>query len=578
MHTPISNLYRQLLKRFNFSIGGYSNPEKEVSDFFYKLCKNELVYQNESIRVLMFGFAQLSFNDINEIDLDKWETKPLSKFNYFDYSSGYAEVLLSLYIHCLNEICNNRRATNIISENIRRDINLRVIVDKTETEFLFRENKRLEALEIIVPGKSIFNDCNQMAYINSFIDSNDSEIECFVIQDEEFEHEYKIDPDSQSKYKKCYEELALKVLKVQPKDFLAAIDTYLPSKSVQERIKHKTLRNPDANLADIIAVAYSASLFCYFFDCHVEYFVSVSNVSLNKKYSLGSLAVGVKNGEELTFDERAMFSIISNHIASNLSAQIIFENNKEIKRKSLRRELKNRYNYIKDIKPAKPLHGTEKIEDAQFKEISKFVADNEFAFSKDFNERLAHLKHENGNYISKYCLLELKENEFCGCKVNKPLHLFSKMNIVDPKCHFPIGNMLLINIPFISGIFEKLTEKKRVAFDVISDCEIKNKMIDKNQIIFDVEYTEDFPVDDFYKKLKRSHPGDLIATYFIENYSLLDAHGIFKIVDNDGKEIFNSREMINMVIDKKLILNEGHFVSDSADLKNLKLIFVNELI
>lgn len=572
MHTPISNLYRQLLKRFNFSIGGYSNPEKEVSDFFYKLCKNELVYQNESIRVLMFGFAQLSFNDINEIDLDKWETKPLSKFNYFDYSSGYAEVLLSLYIHCLNEICNNRRATNIISENIRRDINLRVIVDKTETEFLFRENKRLEALEIIVPGKSIFNDCNQMAYINSFIDSNDSEIECFVTQDDEFEHEYKIDPDSQSKYKKCYEELALKVLKVQPKDFLAGIDTYLPSKSVQERIKHRTLRNPDANLADIIAVAYSASLFCYFFDCHVEYFVSVSNVSLNKKYSLGSLAVGVKNGEELTFDERAMFSIISNHIASNLSAQIIFDNNKEIKRKSLRAKLKNTYNSLKEAAP-EPLHGTEEINDTQFDEIKKIVTDNEPIFSKGFVKYLDDLKKENSNYISKYCLLELKVNEFCSCKIKKAPHQFSKLKVDEPKCHNPIGNMSLINIPFINGIFSKLTEKR----DGIA-CEIKDKKIDGNKIIFEVKYSKDFPIEDFYKKLKISHPGNLIATYFIENYSLLDAHGIFKIVDNDDKEIFNSREMINMVVDKKLILNESHFVSNSTDLKNLMLIFVNELI
>lgn len=572
MYSPISNLYRQLLRRFNFSIGGYSDPEKEVSNFFYKLCKNELIYQNESIRLLMFGFAQLSVNDINEIDLDKWETKPLSKFNYFDYSSGYAETLLSLYIHCLNEICDNKRATNIISESIRRDINLRIFIDKNERKFQFRENKRLEALEIIVPG-NIFNDNDSTIDLNSFKDSKNAEIGNFVTQDEDFEHEYKIDSVTQAELKTCYEELAKKVLKIQPKEFLNTIETYLPSKSIQEKIKQKTLRNPEANLADILAVAYSASLFCYFFDCSVEYFVSVSNVSLDKKYSLGSILVGIKNGAELSFDERAMFSIISNHIASNLSAQIIFNNSKEIKRKALRTVLKEKYNALKEIEPANSLHGTEAISQIQFDEIKKIVSENVSAFSSQFKSYLDKLKSNNSDCISKYCLVELKENEFCGCKINVPIHQFSKLNIADPKCHNPIGNMSLINIPFINGLFSKLTQNRSNI-----TCRIKDKSIRGKQIVFEVVYSTEFPIEEFYRKLKASHKGDLIGTYFIENYSLLDAHGIFKIIDKEGKEIFNSREMINMVIDKKLILNESHFVTESSDLKNLQLIFINELI
>ena len=572
MNAPISNLYRQLLRRFNFSIGGYSNPEKEVSDFFYKLCKNELIYQNESIRLLMFGFAQLSVNNINEIDLDKWETKPLSKFNYFDYSSGYAEVLLSFYIHCLNEICGNKRATNIISENIRRDINIRIYINKKETSFQFKENKRLDALEIVVPSR-IFNDIDSVIDLNSFKDASGAEIKSFVIQDDDLEHEYKIDSTVQTETKNAYEELAKKVLKIQPKDFQKDISNYLPSKAVQEKIKQRTLKKHDAKLEEILAVAYSASLFCYFFDCTMEYFVSVSNVSLGKKYSLGSIAVGTKNGTELSYDERAMFSIISNHIASNLSAQIIFNNNKEIKRKVLRDELKEKYNALKGIQPANPLHGTEEIQQQQFNEIKTHITNNETVFSKEFATYLESLKTENSNYISKYCLVELKENEYCGCNINKPIHQFSKLTVTDPKCHNPIGNMTLINIPFINGLFSCLTEARP---DIT--CTIKEKQIDGKQIEFCVEYSADFPLEEFYVKLKKSHNGTLIGNYFIENYSLLDAHGIFKIIDSDNKEIFNSREMINMVMDKKLILNESHFITESSDLKNLKLIFINELI
>src|SRR5205823_3547243 len=124
----------------------------------------------------------------------------------------------------------------------------------------------------------------------------------FVMQDEEFEHEYKIDINTQNEYKNCYEELAERVLKIKPADFKDSIDSYLPCPAIQEKIKNNTLRNPKADLKEILAVAYSASLFCYFFDCSMEYFVSVSNVSGDRKYSLGSIAIGVKNGAELSFD------------------------------------------------------------------------------------------------------------------------------------------------------------------------------------------------------------------------------------------------------------------------------------
>jgi hypothetical protein len=133
--------------------------------------------------------------------------------------------------------------------------------------------------------------------------------------------------------------------------------------------------------------------------------------------------------------------------------------------------------------------------------------------------------------------------------------------------------MPLINIPFINGIFSRLTEARTGI-----SCIIKEKKIEGSEIIFEVEYSVDFPLEDFYAKLRKSHSGNLIGTYFTENYSLLDAHGIFKIVDKDNKELFNSREMINMVVENRLTLNESHFITDSADLKNLRLIFINELI
>ncbi len=541
MNAPISNLYRQLLRRFNFSIGGYSNPEKEVSDFFYKLCKNELIYQNESIRLLMFGFAQLSVNNINEIDLDKWETKPLSKFNYFDYSSGYAEVLLSFYIHCLNEICGNKRATNIISENIRRDINIRIYIDKKETSFQFKENKRLDALEIVVPS-CIFNDIDSVIDLNSFKDASSAEIKSFVIQDDDLEHEYKIDSTVQTETKNAYEELAKKVLKIQPKDFLNNISTYLPSKAVQEKIKQRTLRKHDAKLEEILAVAYSASLFCYFFDCTMEYYVSVSNVSLGKKYSLGSIAVGTKNGTELSYDERAMFSIISNHIASNLSAQLVFETNKYLNRDALRKDFIQTCNALDEktttktltinTKKSDKLHGRDKVEYSDKSNILEIIKPATFgqAFIDKVNACLTN------DVFNKNCLIRIRKDDEKrnNHNVKLPNYNFYKDKVNDSE------NLLLklidnqsSNIDFVNLA---LVEEVLKIFDGIGNYSFS---WDKTNRHLDVVSNNSFDLTNFQQRFITEKTGSIYNKIAKELSTPLIAQGNFIILCCNTTEIFN---------------------------------------
>lgn len=545
-------LYRQLLKDFNFSIGGYSNPEKEVSDFFYKLCKNELVYKNKSISLLMFGFAQLQGKDLTEINLENWETRPLSKFNYFDYLSGYPEILLSLYIYSLNELCEKKRATNIISENFRRDVNLRVLIDKNEKSFLFKENKRLDALEIIVPG-CLFHDNALMTDINSFSDENGVLIKNFVKQDDEFDHEYIIETSTQLEFEECYNNLAKKIFKIHPKEFSKNINNYLPNNIIQNKIKQKTLNNPNARLDEILAVAYSASLFCFFFDCSVEYFVSVSNATSEKKYSLGSLAVGVKNGNDLSFDERSMFSIISNHIASNLSAQIVFEYNQGLKLKYQREKFKILFDELGKI-----LDFDE--DDVERRKNRSHAVDNvdEYVI-KLWKDKISDYTGDVKPFISnpKKYLKYLKPNELThqGLLLNIYLDISGKnfltkksdfYNFIDAESYtgirFDYVDFLLLE-EFVSLLKKKKGEsEKNNEINIKLSFENDGKQEIKRCLEISVEFSGNpvFSIKELYSKLKIAHKttGSDLSKFLLSNYNLLRIHGDLEIKDDDGNSHF----------------------------------------
>jgi hypothetical protein len=369
------------------------------------------------------------------------------------------------------------------------------------------------------------------------------------IQDEEFEHEYKIDSATQLEFKECYQKLAKKILKIQPETFLKDINKYLPSKLIQDKIKLNTLRNPDANLADILAVAYSASLFCYFFDCSFEYFISVSNVSLGKKYSLGSIAVGIKNGAELSFDERAMFSIISNHIASNLSAQIIFENNESIKLRDSRENFKklfDKYSKVLDSDKKDRSHSNDKIDSSILKlwkqqseeytePVKPFITDEKkySTFLKDGD--LTHQGLLLNVYLDKSKEKFLREKSIFYKSITSKGFSGMKYDYID----------FIFVEEFLSLLKENKggnTNGNNISIDCKHDGN-KQSGFKNKRLEIKVEFVgkeSHFRMSDFYAKLKTAHSatGTNFTTFILNHYDLIRIHGDLEIVDETGTSHF----------------------------------------
>ncbi len=111
-----------------------------------------------------------------------------------------------------------------------------------------------------------------------------------------------------------------------PEKFKKDVKEFILNIKIENSVKKSILRNQEANFEEIYCLFYVAGLLSYLLDCNIEYFTSVANTVGGCKYSLGSIAVGYKT-EILSNDTRAFFSIISNHIASNLASQILLESN-----------------------------------------------------------------------------------------------------------------------------------------------------------------------------------------------------------------------------------------------------------
>ena len=336
MSGQIAALYKQLLRGFDFSIGGYDNPELEISRFFNALACNDLVSGNQSITFLMSGYAKLDNADSTseELDLDSWNTSPLGRFNFYDYEEGYTENLLSAYLSITGTLTVGRRATNVIAENVRSGCNIKVGFTSDSESVVFRDNKRKGLLEVLVPA-SIYKEELTSARLRELLAEYPSS-ERRVVQSKTHKHEYHVSPTSPTP--QLTQSTFLRELFRDNFDISAEGVRKLACLSASRTDQVRTtLNNEEANVLEIVSIAIGASLLCRYFDSSIEFFVSTSHLSRGKRYSLGSIAVGVKDPETLSDNEHAMFKILSNHLAANLSAQLVHDTNQVSRLRSQRR-------------------------------------------------------------------------------------------------------------------------------------------------------------------------------------------------------------------------------------------------
>lgn len=567
----LQRLQKEVLDKFPFSISGYNYPDKEYEEFFRRICKFQESLENDNkIHFTISGFAKLTAtSNLSEAELDKWETESLKYLLFNDNYLGFSEPILSLYVALLQHLSPDKRIVNILAENVNNSILIKILLNDNLEKIQFSFIKSDNTLLIEVPF-SYFNgyeNKNKDSLQNIFNDINQ---DCdLIVERESSSSSYSISltDDKLSKFSQMLERL-LNLTNV------TTISELTPE-NVYDRLLKEVLRNNKYNPKEIYSLVFASAILCYFYDCSLTYFVSTARVANNKRYTLGAMGIGLKAGNDLTDNDKALYSILVNHLAANLSTQLIFESNKHLNRENDRKNLKEALEEVAKL-DTQVLHGTNAAEngfDSAFNNIYEKYKD---ILSDYFIQSYKTLKLANCNHISKYCLVKLINSGDCGdCNIAVRPKIFKSS--FGEKCCSSIGNMDLINMPLIEALFDKITTEERENAVTLEKCELT----DDREIVFEIAYSKGFNVKEFVSKLKTSHNGSLIGEFFINKYRALDCHGIFKMIDtNSQQEFFNSRETIQRVDknEKKIIINEHYQFPESINSTNkIKIVFKNEL-
>lgn len=600
----------KLLSTLPFSILGYYEHDKELDDFFERLCDSDFISKKNNIELVSYSYAKLE-------NLNEWGTKSLSqKFFFHALNEKYSLLALNIYYSIRNKLFDRKQkdidesphlsnnVAIVLSRLFLKDVGFRLkYTEERNWHFSFLEQNQIFSIQvplcriIQIPADAaketkemdVFRSAlgKFLATSVSVLNSKD-ELQKLLIQKNEkrnssYEKKDVIDTPIDTQFQEF-----LKIFK--PKDELEALRN-----EFVEAIHFWHITNPDyltttdtkKHLENWAELFFQIVFISLVYNSWIEYFPSVCGLDeskRNREYrNLGGLILGYKLDDNITLtqEERSIFRIVSSRISSIVAGQWMFDNNKELRRERNRRRLKNAFEEFEKL-DADILHGKKQV-DASFKvAIANYFKKHEKILTKEFEYSYNSLLKNNDNYCSKYCLFQLKDDSTaCGeCRVNIKNPLFSKKrkkqccnenNLVSE--HF--------NVPLIKGLMESLIIHKS------NDKATIKKEFSQQEFSVTITYKNGdvFNISEFIIKLKdKMHNGSFIGKFFCDYYDTLDCHGIFIMEYFDKKKtvpFFNSRDSIKFVKpDEKIIeVNESYPFPTKTPLtaKKIKITFKNEL-
>ena len=519
----ISEVYFNLLKHFPFSITGYEDEEHEYATFFRRICESDEVISDESIKFLISGFAKLNSENPG---FEDWQVEVLKRFLFHDQEKGFPEFILSVYLNALYLLSKNKRAVNIISENVRSNVIIKIEISDETENIHFNYRKRDETLEILIPSKFYKKKNPSHISIDSILkNSKHKNTPLLVKESTQLKSEYQID-DAQLKSKKTmalYNELFKEFMNCSPATFLKEIKQHIPNEKFIDKLKGDVFKNPNFNVEEILKLAYVTSIFCYFYDSSVTYFISTARVKNNQRFTLGGIGVGLSSKANFTRNDLAFFSILANHIAANLSAQYVHDTNENLQfelRRSQQIEILKDFHErclmltFKNVAIKKESdvidHAAHPITKEHLKALHEFKELYEDKLHKCgllfFKNRVDELFYEN-NYVDMDLFVS------CHHSISKP-ELRSKCNFIT-RATQTLGleisgdNRPYINISLAHYFVTQILEK--------GDANVVTLTMD-NKIIIHTDYSNPFNVSGFLNSLQNAKSGKL-SSFIKEHYS-----------------------------------------------------------
>jgi hypothetical protein len=341
----IASVYEKTLRSYHFSLAGYADYERRLTEFLDLVFKDPQLCPEDEIEFLLAVFAELdpgkpdvATPESLAFAVDLWKTKPLQEILFFckHVRSNHA-LVLSFYLSLLNELSEGKAtsAVNTFSKFIRKDIDVRVMVTnerrpniKTEDYLVSLCTPRWVFKPHLFDSGSIFlnQEIVERTLQDAISQANGGTHKLvFVTQQSDNKNIFRRTPDGK---------IALTSL---PSAIL--LDTQMLDQVRREY--HIQFRNPAFSSAlgiptipedcckAFFAIAIAGAFFASYYHVILEYVLSVCKVLDHEMFTLGGLGVGSKprkrkqNG--LDTQRRAVFSFLSDHVAANLSAQMFHD-------------------------------------------------------------------------------------------------------------------------------------------------------------------------------------------------------------------------------------------------------------
>lgn len=331
-------LYQDIIRRYPFSITGRPDPEKALADFFATFCRHPIIKERENILFIIALFAELQSLGLDTYSLERvanWQTKPLKDLLLFNYEGEYPDLVLSFYLALLRRVSGGKdvTATNIIADNVISDVDLRVKVtpfDEPSIHFIERE----DVIEFRTP-KKIFNEefwdeergCLRTGQVRRLLQSyltGERPEENLIARSRRGDpHVFTIDRRENNVFERDDESGVSAIYTLLNKSALdATVAAYFDEFArLSRRVLKGRLRDGERS-KDFTWIAIGGAFLAAYYDINLDYVLSVCNVSSKEYLTLGGLAVGSRRRAPLSMAERALFSIVSDHISANLSAQM----------------------------------------------------------------------------------------------------------------------------------------------------------------------------------------------------------------------------------------------------------------
>ena len=337
-------LYQDIIRSYPFSITGRPNSEKALADFFARFCRHSIIKERENILFVIALFAELTSLRLDKTTLEQvisWQTKPLRNLLLFNYEGEYPDLILSFYLTLLHHVSGGKdiTATNIIASNVIGDVDLRIKVTQfhqpsihfieREDVIEFRTPRRIFRKEFWDEQKGCLRTGEVRRILQNYLPDADLDTQLIARATSENPHVFVIDRGKvnafersddagQASYPVMYEIFDRDALK-------ETIDSYFDEfRRLSKRVLAGKIRDSEQN-TELTWIAIGGAFLAAYYDINLDYVLSVCNVSSNEFNTLGGLAVGSKRNAPLSLAERALFSMISDHVSANLSAQMVHD-------------------------------------------------------------------------------------------------------------------------------------------------------------------------------------------------------------------------------------------------------------